>query len=123
MFKGKSKIVTRDPLDSVASWAGRFDRQVGHPPLIENAIEAGFPATAIETVKNIYSSANRSVKSNLKAKLTEWCETNLPLANFFVDTYSMGVMIIFSTEEELAFFKLCFHDEYEISLNSIGAVK
>lgn len=118
----RNKIVTRDPKDSVSSWAGRFDRVTGSAPLIDDAMAAGFPATAIRTGA-WFSPNQRQVKNTVKQKLIAWCEGNLPLADFFVGTYEEGIVMMFSDETHMAMFKLCCGDEYQINLNEIGHVK
>jgi hypothetical protein len=116
----RTKIVTRDPKDSISSWAGRFDRVTGSPPLIHDAEAAGFPSTAIKVG---FSMLYRSEINKLKAKLTEWCESSLPLADFFVGTYDEGVVLMFTDESHMMLFKLCHSDEYTIGLHSIGNIK
>lgn len=116
----RTKIVTRDPKDSVSSWAGRFDRVTGSAPLLHDAKDAGFPGTAIRIHWNM---SFRTEVNKLKAKLIDWCESYLPLADFYVGTYHEGVVILFTDESHMAMFKLCNNDEYEISLDNIGTVK
>lgn len=116
----RTKIVTRDPKDSVSSWAGRFDRITGSAPLLHDAAAAGFPCTAIELG---WTMSFRADVNKLKAKLIAWCESYLPLADFYVGTYSDGVVLMFTDESHMVLFKLCHNDEYEISLGNIGAIK
>ncbi len=116
----RTKIVTRDPKDSVSSWAGRFDRITGTSPLLHDAKAAGFPSTAI-CIGSSYTF--RAEVNKLKAKLVDWCESYLPLADFYIGTYSEGVVLMFTDESHMAMFKLCHIDEYSISLDDIGSVK
>jgi hypothetical protein len=116
----RTKIVIRDPKDSVSSWAGRFDRITASPPMLHDAKAAGFPATAIKVGFSMFW---RNEINSLKAKLTSWCEATLPLADFFICNYNEGVVLMFTDESHMALFKLYHTDEYEISLDNIGRIK